>query len=261
MEIRYKPVDKEIRILCVDDERNVLKALRRIFIDDDWEILTAESAAEGLEILEQEDEIQLVISDFRMPGMNGVDFLGQVRERWPDTIRIVLSGYADAACIVAAINEGQIYKFIPKPWNDDELKVTLQTALEHYFLQKENRELLEKLRASNEQLQKMNDTLEQLVEKRTEELQFQNQALKISQTILDALPVGVVGFDFDGMIVRTNAAAMNLLGQENAFVVGMNREEVLPEQVNRMIDSLEEKRCLHGDIQVGDRTLRYWLSR
>ena len=116
-----------VKILCVDDERNVLRALERIFLDDDYEIVTAGSGEEGLEIMtESGDCFQVVISDYRMPVMNGVEFLKAVYERWPDSVRIVLSGYADAGAIVAAINEGHIYKFIPKPWNDEELRETIQ---------------------------------------------------------------------------------------------------------------------------------------
>jgi len=143
---------EQVRILCVDDEVNVLQSLRRMFLDDDYELLTASSAAEGLEILKREDPVQIVISDYRMPVMNGVDFFREVCAKWPDTVRIVLSGYADAAAIVAAINEGQIYKFVPKPWNDDELKVTVVNALEKYRLQKYNALLLDKLSRSNEKL-------------------------------------------------------------------------------------------------------------
>jgi len=118
------------RILCVDDERNVLRALERIFLDDDYEILTACSGEQGLEILSAAPQVQVVISDYRMPGMNGVEFLKEVCKTHPETIRIVLSGYADTAAVVAAINQGKIYKFIPKPWNDDELRLTVAKALE-----------------------------------------------------------------------------------------------------------------------------------
>ncbi|TYO99656.1 response regulator receiver domain-containing protein [Geothermobacter ehrlichii] len=261
MENRSILTGEQIRILCVDDERNVLKALRRIFIDDDWEIFVAESATEGLEILRQEEEIQLVVSDYRMPGMNGVEFLGEVCRYWPDTIRIVLSGYADAASIVAAINEGQIYKFIPKPWNDDELKVTLQTALEHYFLQKKNRELMAQLRQTNSELEHINDHLEQLVLERTEKLQIQNEALQISQSILDALPVGVIGLDLEGMVVRTNRVGMHFLGLDNEFVVGLSRFEVLPDELNRLVDGLEDRHCIQGEFEISGRVLKYWVTR
>jgi two-component system NtrC family sensor kinase len=135
----------QIKILCVDDERNVLRALERIFLDDDYEIAIAGSGDEGLKIMEESGPFQVVISDYRMPVMNGVDFLKVVYDRWPETVRIVLSGYADAGAVMAAINEGHIYRFIPKPWNDDELRVTIQNCLEHYFFQKRNHELLEQL--------------------------------------------------------------------------------------------------------------------
>ncbi len=141
---------EHVTILCVDDEANVLKSLKRLFLDEDYEILTAESGKEGLVLLEQRQPVQVLISDYRMPAMDGVAFFKQVHERWPDTVRIVLSGYADTAVVVAAINEGQIYKFIPKPWNDDELKVAIAQALEWYFLVKAKNELNEQLRQAND---------------------------------------------------------------------------------------------------------------
>jgi two-component system NtrC family sensor kinase len=134
-------MDEQIRILFVDDERNVLRSLQRIFLDEDYEILTASSGAEGIAVLQSITPIQLIISDYRMPKMNGVDFLREVCNRWPETIRIVLSGYADTASIVSAINEGYIYKFIAKPWNEDELKITIVNAIESYYLDKENKQL------------------------------------------------------------------------------------------------------------------------
>jgi len=130
---------EDVTILCVDDEANVLKSLRRLFLDENYEILTAESGQEGLALLEQHQPVQVVISDYRMPEMDGVAFFKEVHERWPDTVRIVLSGYADTAAVVAAINEGQVYKFIPKPWNDDELKVAIGKAVDVFPGQGEQR--------------------------------------------------------------------------------------------------------------------------
>lgn len=121
-----------VRILCVDDEPNILKAIERIFLDDDYEILTATSGEEGLRMLAEAGEIRLVISDYRMPGMNGVEFLREVCKGWPDTVRIVLSGFADTAAVISAINEGQIYQFIPKPWEVDDLRASVASALSLY---------------------------------------------------------------------------------------------------------------------------------
>ena len=128
-------MSEAIKILCVDDEKNVLHALKRLFLDCDYEIITTESGNEGLEILNQTNTVQIVISDYRMPQMNGVDFLQEVYRNWPDTLRIVLSGFADMSAIMDAITEGHIYQFIQKPWDDDKLKVTISKALDHYFMQ------------------------------------------------------------------------------------------------------------------------------
>jgi two-component system NtrC family sensor kinase len=155
-------MDELIRILLVDDEVNVLRALERTFMDEEYEVLTASSGSEGLSILQDISPVQVVVSDYRMPQMNGVDFLREVRRCWPDTVRIVLSGYADTAVVISAINEGEIYKFIAKPWNDDELRIAIINALERYSLNKKNIELTEALSAKIEELKKANADLERL---------------------------------------------------------------------------------------------------
>lgn len=136
-----------IKLLCVDDERNVLRALERIFMDDDYEILTASSGEEGLSHFDKNPDISVVISDYRMPGMNGVEFLSQVCNKYPDTVRIVLSGYADTASVVSAINEGQIYKFVSKPWSDEELRQTVAKAVESFSLHQQNQRMSMELEA------------------------------------------------------------------------------------------------------------------
>lgn len=121
----------KILILCVDDEMNVLRSLERIFLDqEDYEVVTAISGAEALNIMENQGPFRIVISDYRMPVMNGLDFLRAVQERWPDTVRIVLSGYADSADIKAALNDGLVYTLLTKPWNAEELLATIDRAVE-----------------------------------------------------------------------------------------------------------------------------------
>jgi len=264
-------MDEPVKILCVDDERNVLKSLNRLFVDDDYEILLADSGAEGLEILAGEKGVQLVISDYRMPEMNGVDFLKKVCEGWPDTIRIVLSGYADTASIVAAINEGQIYKFIPKPWNDDELRLNIAKALETYHLAKQNRELTrelaifneklhaanEELQAANEHLEELNNNLEQLVEERTAEIHFQVLVLRRGQHILDSLPIGVLGLDNDGMIVQCNEEAGDILfAGMNSPPVGMQAEDILRPELIEIITAIESKKEDGGSFQLDGKSIR-----
>lgn len=247
---------QQVKILCVDDEQNVLKALCRLFMDEDYEILTAPSGEKGLEVLSSEPAIQVIISDYRMPGMNGVDFLKQVYDRWPDTMRIVLSGYADTATVVAAVNEGHIYKFMPKPWNDDELKIAIAHTVETYFLQKENQALTEKLGDSNEELKILNENLERLVKERTSELIFQNKVLVRAQHILDHLPCGVMGLDTEGLIVQCNRRAVEILGQEGKNLFGMAGGDILPEELNNFITNLGKGEIHSDKIMVGQQNVR-----
>lgn len=219
---------ENVTILCVDDEANVLKSLKRLFLDEDYEILTAESGKEGLALLEQHQPVQVVISDYRMPEMDGVAFFKEVHDRWPDTIRIVLSGYADTAAVVAAINEGQVYKFIPKPWNDDELKVAIAKAMERYFLVQANNELTLELQRANYELSRTALQLEEKVTERTEELLFQNKVLRHSQVILNTLPMGVVGFDRNGALVQQNRFAEEVLRDFRHSHLGEAAAEILP---------------------------------
>jgi type II secretory ATPase GspE/PulE/Tfp pilus assembly ATPase PilB-like protein/DNA-binding response OmpR family regulator len=129
------------RLLIVDDERGVLNALTRVFRQENYEIVTATSGEEGLQRL-AEATTHLVISDFMMPGMSGAQFLRAVRDRSRDTIRIMLTGHADTDAVMGAINEGAVYKFILKPWDDNDLRVTVALALEQFDLVQRNRSLM-----------------------------------------------------------------------------------------------------------------------
>lgn len=222
-------MENATRILCVDDEKNVLKALNRLFMDEDYEILTADSGPEGLDVLRREAGIQLVISDYRMPNMTGVDFLQEVSKEWPDTVRIILSGFADTAAIVSAINEGQVYRFVAKPWSDDDLKHTIRQALDHYRLQRNNALLLQELQKTNQELHRVNENLEELVRERTANLTLRNQALLIAQNILDAMPAAVVGIDSANMVVYANRIGRKFFAREGEVLLGAELAEVLPE--------------------------------
>lgn len=127
-------------LLFVDDEKGVLQSLKRIFLDENYQILTAANGPEALDML-QENTIHLVVSDHRMPGMTGAELLKEVKERWPQTIRIMLTGYADVQSVMGAVNEGAVYKFITKPWSDEDLRLTVSLALQQYALLQENKKL------------------------------------------------------------------------------------------------------------------------
>jgi len=129
-------------ILIVDDEPNVISALKRSLIDEDYNILSVESGEEGLRLLANHPA-QLVISDEKMPGMSGSEFLSHVKNRYPHTIRIILTGQASIEAAMQSINEGEIYRFFTKPWDDLELLLALRAAFEKYDLKAENRRLLQ----------------------------------------------------------------------------------------------------------------------
>lgn len=156
-------------LLFVDDEANILNSLKRLFRPLGYRILTAESGAAGLQVFGQ-NKIDLVISDMRMPEMSGAQFLEQVRARWPDAVRILLTGYADVTSTIDAINKGEIYRYISKPWDDNDIILTVRHALERKNLECEKERLEALTLKQNEDLKDLNANLEAKVRERTEEV-------------------------------------------------------------------------------------------
>ncbi|MCW8879690.1 MAG: ATPase, T2SS/T4P/T4SS family [Kangiellaceae bacterium] len=145
----------QYKILLVDDEPAVLKSLKRCFRRENYNILTVDNPLDALGIIAKEP-IQLVVSDFKMPKMNGADFLREVKKTHPQIIRIMLTGHADTSAVMTAIKEGAVYKFILKPWNDDDLRVTVALALEQYELQVKNQALEEENKKHQKDLSRLN---------------------------------------------------------------------------------------------------------
>ena len=121
-------------ILCVDDEANILSALNRLLRREGYTVLTANSGKEGLKLLDENDTVHVVVSDQRMPEMTGSEFLKQVKERKPETVRVILSGYAEVSAILEAVNNGAIYQFLTKPWDDEALKEQIKDCIHHYHI-------------------------------------------------------------------------------------------------------------------------------
>ncbi len=167
------------RLLCVDDEPNILSALRRLFRHDGYQVTVANSGAEGLQVLASQ-EIDLVISDMRMPEMDGAQFLNQVRQGWPDTMRILLTGYADITSTIEAINKGEIFRYVSKPWDDQEMLATVRQALQLKALAREKTRLEALTQQQNEELKDLNANLELKVMERTVELRKAHDKLKTS---------------------------------------------------------------------------------
>jgi len=147
------------RILVVDDEEAILETMTFTFMDV-YEVFTSDDARKALEILDQKGPMAVVITDQRMPNMTGVEFLAQVFERHPATVRIMLTGFADAEATIHAINDGHVYAYVRKPWEPEELKQVVARAVEHYELSTENLRLVEDLRRSKFFLEAVMDRLE-----------------------------------------------------------------------------------------------------
>jgi response regulator RpfG family c-di-GMP phosphodiesterase len=211
----------EHTLLCIDDEQNILNSLKRLLRKENYRMLTANSGAEGLQIL-AENEVHIVVSDQRMPGMNGTEFLKKVKEGYRDIIRIILTGYTDVDSISEAINEGHIYKFFLKPWNDQNLKLEIRQAFEQYDLIQMNRYLHDQLFQQNEELKTINENLEAIIQERTMSLEVQNKALQISHAILDDLPIPILGISSELIVAMVNKAAMRCCNSGSPVQLGGN---------------------------------------
>jgi len=151
-ENKNKPAKSDqMQLLYVDDEVNNLISFKAAFRRD-YKIFTAESGSEGRKILEQ-NNISIVITDQRMPFMTGVEFLESIVNDYPETIRILITGFSDIQAVIDAINKGRIYHYVQKPWDETYLRNIINNAFETHRLRRENKFMMEQLKLSNEQLE------------------------------------------------------------------------------------------------------------
>ena len=231
--------DYKHTVLLVDDEEKIVNSLKRLLRKEGYQLITASSGAEGLKVLEEND-VHLVISDQRMPQMSGTEFFATVREQYPDAIRIILTGYTEVDSITESINKGHIYKFFLKPWNDQNLKLEIKSALEQYDLIQANKRLNERVVEQNEELKRINENLEMLVKKRTTELEIQNQALELSRAILEELTLPIIGVSAEGLIAVINREAKSLSINGQGIEIGKEINDYFsPVVKEKIISTLE----------------------
>ncbi|MFT5441553.1 MAG: CheY-like chemotaxis protein [Myxococcota bacterium] len=185
------------RLLVIDDEDAILETMSFTFMDD-YEVITTTDARRGLEILEEQAPISVVMTDQRMPHMTGVEFLREVYKSHPDTVRIMLTGFADSKATIQAINDGHIYAYLDKPWEPAELKQTVKNAMEHYTLTVQNRKLVEDLGRGNLFL----------------------------EAVMDRFESGAIAIDANGLIQAINQPARKYLRIEDS-PVGRDIGEIL----------------------------------
>ncbi len=144
-------MSSKINILYVDDEVHNLQAFKATFRRD-YNVFIAESGIEALKIFDNQ-HLDLILTDQRMPEMTGIEFLMEVQKINPEPMRILITGYSDINAVIDAINKGQVYRYLNKPWQEDELRATIESAYEVFRLRRENKELIEKLERANDQLE------------------------------------------------------------------------------------------------------------
>ncbi len=218
-------------LLFVDDETNILSSLRRLFRPLGYKILVAPGGKEGLEIMEN-SAVDLIISDMRMPEMDGATFLARVAERWPETVRILLTGYADMESTIAAINVGKIYKYISKPWDENDIKLSVRHALEQRFLEQERKRLRALTERQNRELQAFNANLEEKVQQRTQELRQTMGLLETAHKSLKSNYVSSIKVFSSIIELREGASTGHAqrvadLARTLALKVGMDSETAL----------------------------------
>jgi response regulator RpfG family c-di-GMP phosphodiesterase len=175
----YDPdVEIPVKVLLVDDEENILRSLKRLLMDEGHEILFSTSGEQALQILKQEPDIGLIISDQRMPGLTGTDFLEQAKNIRPLAVRILLTGYSDINAAIDAINRGGATRYLAKPWKDDEIRLAVREACQRYVLIQKNKQLANIVLKQNDELKRWSQELEFHVQEQTIELSRQNDALK-----------------------------------------------------------------------------------
>jgi len=204
-------------LMLVDDEDSVLSALKRLFRRDGYRILTAPSGPQALQLL-QDNEVDVIISDQRMPGMTGVDFLRQAKLMRPGTIRMTLSGFTDLQSIIDAVNEGAVFKFLTKPWDDERLRDHVAKAFRHKEMADENRRLSNDLSMANNNLAELNLQLESLLARQKQQAQLVQTSVGGLRDIVELLPAALVGIDPDGALVFMNQAATGLLPEAMAYL-------------------------------------------
>ncbi len=242
----------EHTLLFVDDEENIQRSLQRVFRKEGYNLLTASSGKEGLEKVVQ-TKVDLILSDQRMPGMSGVEFLREVRKTSPDTVRIILTGYADVQAAMDAINQGEVYRFITKPWNDQDLKLTVKRALQQRDLVLENRRLNELTRKQNEELKELNRDLEKKVQERTKEIRRKNEELSklytdLEENFLDSIRVFASLVELRDSYIGSHSKRVAAFSRSIAEKWGLDEKEVLDVEIAAILHDI-------GKIGISDKVL------
>jgi len=215
---------KDSKIIVVDDEKMVTSAFRTLFtVEGVKGGVYFNSPVEALEYIKT-DAPDLIISDFLMPEMNGLEFLREAKKLYPETSMILLTGYADKENAIKAINEVGLYKYIEKPWDNDDLLMNIKNGIERSHLLSRLREKISELEDAKKQLEIYSNDLERLVAERTHDLSQANQKLS---GIINYSADGIIILDSEGLIEQINPACENLTGLSEIALIGKPFSQII----------------------------------
>ncbi|RLB82305.1 MAG: hypothetical protein DRH17_06265 [Deltaproteobacteria bacterium] len=259
MALKYKHT-----LLLVDDEESITKSLQRLFRQEAYEIYTASSGQEGLKMLkEAQKPFSLIISDQRMPEMTGVQFLEKTKKIFPWAVRILLTAYSDIDAIVDAVNRGEIHRYFPKPWNEEDLLLQVRQCLEQYELVVENRRLLALTKKQNKELGELNKNLENKVAERSREIVEKNKELsRLNQELESSLYNTVRAFaslvEMHTPSLAGHGRRVSVMSREIAQLLDLPEDEVTQIEIAALLHDI-------GKLGFPQRLLKYeenkWTSQ
>lgn len=238
-------------VLCVDDEPNILSALQRVLRAEGVRVQLASGAEEALAMMAAAPA-ELVVSDMRMPGIDGVQLLEQLQSRWPQTVRVLLTGHADVASAVGAVNRGAVYRYLQKPWNESELRAAVRDGLERRALEREAQRLQLLTAEQNAELARLNAELESRVQARTAELQQAHERLK--RGYLHSIRVFANLLELRGGHLAGHGKRVAELARAIARRLGMGEDAVMQVFVAGLVHDI-------GLLGAGDRLLAVPVPR
>ena len=242
-------------LLLVDDEANILSSLKRVFRRDGYQVLTANSGMEALDLLAT-TEVDVIVSDQRMPGMAGVDFLRKAKELWPNTIRMTLSGFTDLQSIIDAVNEGAVFKFLTKPWDDERLREHVAQAFRQKELGDENRRLHQQVASANIEQASLNRRMSALLTQQREHVELAQASASGVRELLEMMPAAVLGLDPEGTLAYVNQRACELFPTAQADLGNLPAAAI-----DEVLRALRERGCDGHLLQIGGQHWRGWLRQ
>lgn len=244
-----------ISVLLVDDEEYILTSLRRLLMDEkDVDVVTAGSGEEGLELLPELVNLGVIVSDQRMPGMSGAEFLEKARLVRPDAVRIILTGYADVSAAVDAINRGGAWRYLTKPWNNEELAQTIRDAVELYIRESQTRRLNDIIRQQNSEMETWTENLKKRLLQSTTTIREQSHTLR--QLSLKK-PVAVVFQAFDGFLEvmggkhAVHARTVSSLVADVARRMGLDAETITRFRLAALLHDVGKFGTLSAELNKG----------